>query len=134
MLQPHRETFRAFATTVVPAMTTLDGAGWAEVERTVEHAIAQRPAKMQRQLSLLMRVIEFIPCARYGRAFSALDAGQRCRIVDRLQHAPVKLVRRGIWGLRTLVLMGCYTREQAMAAVGYRAHARGWDARRIEQQ
>lgn len=134
MLEPHRETFRAFATTVVPAMMALDDAAWADVERTVEHAIAQRPAKMQRQLSLLLRVIEFIPRVRYGRGFSALDAEQRSRMIDWLQHAPVKLVRRGIWGLRTLVLMGCYTRNQTMAAVGYRAHARGWEARRTEQQ
>ena len=134
MLTPHRETFRAFATTVVPELMTLDEAGWADVERTVEHAIAQRPAKVQRQLSLLLRTIEFLPRARYGRGFSALGPEHRSRMIEGLQRAPVKLVRRGIWGLRTLVLMGCYTRDQMMTAVGYRAQARGWDARHIEQQ
>jgi hypothetical protein len=41
----------------------------------------------------------------------------------------VKLIRRGVWGLRTLVLMGCYTRAEMMDGIGYRAHARGWAAR-----
>lgn len=130
MLEPHRSTFRAFATTVVPEMKAFDDIAWSEVERTVEHAIAQRPARLQRQLALLLRAIESIPRMRYGRAFTALNDDERSAMIETLQHAPVKLVRRGVWGLRTLVLMGCYTRVQVMAEVGYRAHARGWDARR----
>jgi hypothetical protein len=130
VLAPHRDTFRAFAVTVVPEMTELDEAGWADVERTIEHALAQRPARLRRQLGLLLRVIDNLPRARYGRRFSALDATRRAALIDLLQRAPLKLIRRGIWGLRTLVLMGCYTRVEAMDAVGYRAHARGWEARR----
>ena len=39
-------------------------------------------------------------------------------------------VRRGFWGLRTLVFMGYYARPEAAAAIGYRADVRGWEARR----
>ena len=134
MLAPHRKTFRAFATTVVPEMTALDEAGWSEVEGTVEHALARRPKKMRRQLRLLLGVIENLPRVRYGRGFSALDAGRRTTMIDTLQYAPVKLLRRGVWGLRTLVLMGCYTREPAMRELGYRARAGGWGARRDESK
>jgi hypothetical protein len=130
VLPPHRGTFRAFAATVVPELTQLDDAGWAAVEHTIEHALAQRPPKLRRQLALLLRVIASLPRVRYGRRFEELDPSQRTAVVDTLQRAPVKLIRRGVWGLRTLVLMGCYTREEAMHEVGYRAHARGWDARR----
>lgn len=128
-MRKQRATFRAFAETVVPELSSMTDAGWMEIEATVEHALAQRPVRMRRQIGLLLRVLEHLPRARHGRGFSGLDAGRRTAIVDALQHAPVKLVRRGIWGLRTLVLMGTYTREETMAQVGYRASPRGWDAR-----
>lgn len=133
MLAAHRGTFRAFAQTVVPEMTELDEAGWTRVERTVEHALAQRPARMRRQIGLFMTIINHLPRLRYGRSFTALDAARRAAVIDVLQHAPVLLLRRGVWGLRTLVLMGYYTLDATMTAVGYRAHARGWEMRRTIQ-
>jgi hypothetical protein len=128
VLEPRRATFRAFAETAVPEMTALDEAGWAEVERTVEQALAGRPPRMRRQLGMLLRVIEVLPVPLHGRRFSSLGPAARTRVLDALQHFPVKLIRRGVWGLRTLVLMGYYTRPQTMADVGYRADARGWHA------
>ena len=125
----HRATFRAFATTVVPEMAAFNDAAWADVERTVAHALAQRPPAMRRQLGLFLRVIENLPRLRYGRAFSSLPPSQRASLLHRLERAPLKLIRRGVWGLRTLVLMGCYTRTEMMNGIGYRAHARGWAAR-----
>jgi hypothetical protein len=130
VLEPHRDTFRAFAETVVPEMSQLDPAAWDDVERTVEHALAHRPPAMRRQLGLLLRAIDTLPRLRHGRRFAALDGARRERLIDALQRSPVKLIRRGIWGLRTLVLMGYYTRAATMSAIGYGAHARGWDAPR----
>jgi hypothetical protein len=43
---------------------------------------------------------------------------------------PALLLRRGSWGLRTLVLMGYYGRPDAKQEIGYRADPRGWEARR----
>ena len=130
VLAPHRTVFRAFAATVVPGMQDLDEAGWAEVEQTIERALSRRPPKLRRQLGLLLRAIETVPRFRGGRAFSRLDDAARERFVDALQTSRLGLVRRGVWGLRTLVLMGHYTRTDTMNAVGYRADPRGWDARR----
>ena len=124
-----RATFRAFAATVVPEMAAFDAAAWSDVERTVAHALSQRPAAMRRQLVLFLRVIENLPRLRYGRAFSSLQPSERASLLHRLERSPLKLIRRGIWGLRTLVLMGCYTRAEMMDGIGYRAHARGWAAR-----
>jgi len=127
----HRATLRAFAVTVAPEMSALDEAAWQNVERTVQRALAMRPARMQRQVALLLAVIERLPLLRYGRTFSRLDPAQRTAFVEALQHAPVALVRRGVWGLRTLCFMGFYTDAATMNTVGYRADARGWQARII---
>lgn len=125
-----RVPFRAIATTVVPEAATLDATQWAALEGIVEDALARRPARMRRQLALLIRLIEHLPLLWSGRRFSGLAAVARTRLLVRLQNAPVLLLRRGVWGLRTLVLMGYYARSEAAASIGYRADPRGWDARR----
>ncbi len=130
LLAPVRDTFRAIATTVVPEASALDEAGWSAVEALVEKTLARRPGAMQRQLVLFVRAIEQLPRLRWGRAFTALGPEQRTRFLAGLEHAPVLLLRRGFWGLRTLVFLGYYARPEAAAAIGYRADARGWEARR----
>ncbi len=122
--------FRAVATCVVPEAGGLDAAQWDEMAAIVARAVAARPRALQRQLALFFTLLEWLPLLRYGRRLSRLDAGRRARVLDRLQRAPVLLLRRGFWGVRTLILMGYYGRPAAAAAIGYRADARGWEARR----
>ncbi len=122
--------FRAVATCVVPEAGGLDAAQWDEMAAIVARAIAARPRALQRQLALFFTLLEWLPLLRYGRRLSRLDAGRRARVLDRLQRAPVLLLRRGFWGVRTLILMGYYGRPAAAAAIGYRADPRGWEARR----
>jgi hypothetical protein len=129
VLAPVRQTFRAIATTVVPEAASMDGAGWVDLERIIEDALTTRPARMRRQLQMLIRAIQVMPIARYGRPFTALDGARRSRLLRALESSPILLLRRGFWGLRTLVFMGYYARPAAAAEIGYRAHVRGWAAR-----
>ena len=130
LLPPIRPMFRALAVTIVPDAARLDERGWADVEAIVEQALAERPPAMRRQLVLLVRVLQFLPVARWGRPFTALDPVRRTRLLEGVQRAPVRLLRRGLWGVRTLVYMGYYARPEQGAALGYRADPRGWEARR----
>jgi hypothetical protein len=130
MLDTVRPAFRAIGSTVVPEAARLDEHGWSELEQIVSDALSQRPPRLRRQLVTLIRVVELLPTLRYGRRFSALNAERRTRVLAALQNAPILLLRRGIWGLRTLVLMGYYGRASAMPEIGYRASPRGWEARR----
>jgi hypothetical protein len=125
-----RATFRAIALTVVPEASALDESGWSALEALVEKTLARKPAGMQRQLVVFVRAIEHLPRLRWGRSFTELSPGERTRVLSGLEHAPVLLLRRGFWGLRTLVFLGYYARPEAAAAIGYRADARGWEARR----
>ena len=125
-----RPVLRAIGATVVPEATRLDTAGWSAVESTISAALASRPAKLQRQFLLFLRIVEWLPVLRFGRRFTRLDPVRRTRFLESLQDAPLLLVRRGTWGLRTLVLMGYYGRPEARAEIGYRAEPGGWDARR----
>lgn len=123
-------SFRAVATAVVPEAESLDATGWAAVESIVERALEDRPAKMRRQLRLFLRVIDFLPVPRTGRRFRALDPAGRREVLERLERSRLLLLRRGFWGLRTLVFMGYYARPEAASAIGYSASPRGWEARR----
>ncbi len=130
MLEDLRSSFRAVAQTVVPEASRLDGAGWADLEGIVERALAARPAALRRQLRVLLRVLEWLPLLYYGRRFTSLDSADRYRFLNRIQASPLLLLRRGFWGLRTLILMGYYSRPAAAAEIGYRGDRRGWEARR----
>lgn len=130
LLPPVRAPFRALAATFVPEAAALDERAWQDLEAIVEQALAERPANLQRQLVLLIRALELLPLARFGRRFTRLDPARRARVLGRLERSPLLLLRRGVWGLRTLAFMGYYARPAAADAIGYRAHLRGWDARR----
>lgn len=123
---PARPAFRALAEAVVPESRDLSDAGWAELEATVEAALAKRPASVRRQLVVFMRALDLLPLLRWGRPFRRLDPELRDRFLRAVERSPVFLVRRGFWGLRTLVFMGFYTRPEAYDAVGYSARLRGW--------
>jgi len=116
--------------TVVPEASALDDTAWADAEALVERTLARRPAAMQRQLVVFLRAIENLPRLRWGRPFTALGADERARFLAALEHAPILLLRRGFWGLRTLCYLGYYARPEAAAEIGYGADARGWEARR----
>lgn len=125
-----RDTFRAIAVTVVPDASALDEKAWNEVDALVEKTLARRPLGTRRQIVLFVRAVEQLPRLRWGRPFTKLSADERTRFLSGLEHAPLLLLRRGFWGLRTLVFLGYYARPEAAAAIGYRADARGWEARR----
>lgn len=127
---PVRETFRALATSIVPEAVRLDEKGWSELESIVEEGLAARPASIRRQLRLFVRALNFLPLLRFGRTFRSLDPGRRTAFLLSVQDAPLLLVRRGFWGIRTLVFMGYYSRDEARHEVGYRAALRGWRERR----
>lgn len=126
VLDPVRPTFRALAATIVPEASQLDDAGWAALEGTVEDALAKRPPEIRRQMAVFIRVLGWLPVLRWGRRFRRLDPPDRTRFLHAIQDARVFLLRRGFWGLRTLVYMGYYARPEAYRAVGYAPRLRGW--------
>jgi hypothetical protein len=121
-----RAPFRAIAETIVPEARSLGESEWREVEAIVEAALDKRPPAMRRQLALFVRAITLVPLARYGRRFTALDRDRRTRVLASLESAPSLLVRRGFWGLRTLIYMGYYARPAAARSIGYAATRDGW--------
>jgi hypothetical protein len=122
--------FRALAIAMAPDAATLDEHGWQEVDAAIARALTTRPPRVRRQLVMLIRMLDALPLLRWGRRFRDLGAGRRARFLDAVQYSPIPVLRRGVWGLRTLIFLSYYGRPDVQATLGYRANARGWRVRR----
>jgi hypothetical protein len=122
------KAFRSIAETIIPEVRELDDEQWRAVVQITERALMARPPRMRRQLAMFVRTLNVLSIARYGRPLSALIPYMRNEFLESIQDSRILLVRRGFWGLRTLILMGYYARPEAMAAIGYGATPQGWQA------
>lgn len=129
ILTPVQGPFRAVTRAVVPASAGLDEAAWLRAEDIVHEALRDRPAGVRRQLVLFVRVLGVLSWLRFGRPLVRLDAGRAYRLLATLERSPLLLLRRGVWGLRTLAFMGFYGQEDARRGIGYTASPDGWEAR-----
>lgn len=128
-LEKVRPIFRAVAASVVPELQSAEPGHWDEIEAAVERALAERPGTVRRQLASFLRLLEWWPVTRYGRRLTKLDPARRTAVLHLIEKHPLLVLRRGMWGVRTLVFLGYYTRADVAAFIGYRAHRDGWDAR-----
>lgn len=122
--------FRALAQCFIPETARATDSQWRALESAVATALAVRPAWLRRQILLFVRLIDLTARARHRTGFARLDAARGTALLEGLAASRVLLFRRGVWGLRTLVMMGWYTDPAVIAALGYRASAAGWKARR----
>ncbi|MCC7131842.1 MAG: hypothetical protein IT352_04315 [Gemmatimonadales bacterium] len=129
-LADRRAAFRAAAVAFVPELARAPDPVWDRLEATIGQALAARPARMVRQLRLFVAGLDWLSRLRHGRGLAGLDLERRVAFLQRFERSPALLVRRGVWGLRTLVFMGYYTQAEVMTTVGYRASPEGWAARR----
>jgi hypothetical protein len=129
-ITPPWPAFRAFALCFIPETDRATEPEWRDLEAVVRNALAARPARVRRQIALFVRLIDLAAAARYRHRFGALDRLRATALLERVAASRVLLLRRGVWGLRTLVMMGWYTNPAVIAALGYRAAAAGWEARR----
>jgi len=119
---------RTLAATFVPAIALATDPQWRELTAAIEQALAARPARVRHQLTLFLRLLDCLSLIRYGKRLASLDRARRTALLERLARAPSLLLRRGIWGLRTLVMLGWYSQPEVATALGYRATAAGWSA------
>jgi hypothetical protein len=132
-LAPVRRLFRAVVRAAVPAAEAFDASGWERAETLVDEALARRPPAVRRQVVLFLRLLSFLGRLRWGRRLDALAPARVRALMAALEWAPLLVLRRGVWGVRTLAFMGCYGQREVRAEVGYRADASGWAARGGDQ-
>lgn len=129
-LHGREAVLRSVLNVVVPEAAELSESAWRDGLAIIEGVVGERPAGLQRQLRVFLALLEQSARARYGAPFSALPPARQTTWLRSFEHSRVPLLRKGFWGVRTLALMGYYARPEAGEAIGYRAHAGGWSARK----
>lgn len=120
--------FRALSETFVPEVAEMDEAEWKRAFGIVEGALNDRPRAVQRQVALLVRALDGLSLIRHGRRLPKLDSDRRLGLLESVQRSRLLLLRRGLWGLRSLAFMGYYARPEVHPELGYAARAGGWGA------
>ena len=121
--------FRAVLSAVVPEGIALSDDEWGEAQAIIARALSTRPSSVRRQIALFMHLLDAMSVVRKRRRFTALPAADATQLLEALSKSKLLLLRRGVWGVRTLVFMGYYARVNAAQAIGYHATAAGWAAR-----
>ena len=121
--------YRAVLIAVVPEAAGLADHEWKDAQAIIARALALRPVKVRRQIALFMSILDVASFVRHGRGLTALSTTEITRLLESLSRSKLLLLRRGIWGVRTLAFMGYYARPEAGRAIGYQASAAGWSAR-----
>jgi len=124
-----RPILRAMATTIVPEMSSLSERAWSEVEHVIRRGLAERSPRAQRGLFAFVRLLQVLPIARYGRPFTSLTSPRRDAFLASIERSQFLVIRRRFLGIRSLVFMGYYSRDDVAESIGYRAVRGGWEAR-----
>jgi hypothetical protein len=128
-LAPVRSILRAIATTIVPETSSLDERAWAELEAVIARAVSNSSPRVRGQVVTFLRLVQTLPVTRYGRRFTSLGPRRRAAFLASLERSRLLVLRRGFWGIRSLIFMGYYTRDDVAESIGYRANVQGWAAR-----
>jgi hypothetical protein len=128
MTQRDWERLRALASAIVTPTADLDAAGWQEVQAGIAAALDERPASVVRQFRLFVGIVYFGTWLLTGRSWDSLDLCGREAYLTRFQDSPIRMLRLGFWGLRTMVCLGYYGRQAVWPAVGYTP---AWDGNEV---
>ncbi len=113
------EVLASVAERVVPELQAIDGDRRARFLAIVDRALMDRPPSMRRQIGLFLRLVRWLPLARFGLPFERLAASRQDRVLRWLQACPVPRLRQGFWGLKSLTFMGYYGQEETWPEIGY---------------
>ena len=115
--------------TLVPAARDLQPASWQTFRKIIDDALARRSRGLQIQVKCFLWFLNLAPILRYGKTMTRLHESQRTRFLAKIERSRLAILRKGFWGIRTLIFMGYYGRSETQRELGYRAEPLGWSAR-----
>jgi len=124
------EFLRVLASRIVPETGGLDASGQGRFFAIIDETLGERKPAVRRQFAIFLAVLRWAPLVRYGGPFDRLPAERQHAVLRWFESCPVDLLRKGTWGLKTMVFMGYYGQPETNALVGYRPTFDGRDGLR----
>ena len=113
------EFLRVLASRIVPETDSLDASGLGRFFGIIDEALGEREPAVRRQFAVFLGVLRWAPLIRFGGPFEGLPAARQDAVLRWFESCPVDLLRKGTWGLKTMVFMGYYAQPETNALVGY---------------
>lgn len=106
-------------TVVAPGLAELDSRGQWRFRTLINTMLLRRSESERRQIRLFLFVIRWLPAIVFFRPFERIPIGAQGWILRFLENAPLKLLRSGFWGLKTLLYLGYYGQPDVAEARHY---------------
>ena len=113
------EFLRVVASRIVPETSSLDAAAAGRFFGIIDEALLDREPAVRRQFAIFLGVLRWAPLARYGGPLDRLSTEHQDAVLRWFEDCPVDLLRKGMWGLKTMVFMGYYAQPESNSLVGY---------------
>ena len=110
--------FLTIAERIAPGIDDLDVSGRAEFLHLIDNAFAPREPGVRRQFQLFLFLLRWLPFLRFGAPLDRLAEQKQIRVLRWFEGKAFVLLRKGFWGLKTLVYLGYY----GQAAVSRKMH------------
>jgi hypothetical protein len=120
LTEGRRSFLLALARRMVPESAQLGPDGERRFFEIIEKMLATRPRAMLRQLALFLFVLRWLPLFLFFGRLDKLPAAKADRALRFFEGFPVLLIRKGFWGVKTLVFMGYYGQVEVWERIGYR--------------
>jgi hypothetical protein len=113
------KTFLAIAEEIVPPDETGPGGGTIATAALADWAITRLDPDLQKLFLIFLSAWEFMGFLFGAKPFTRLSSKARRRQMHWFERAPIPPLRTGFFGIRALVLMGVYCREDVWPSIGY---------------
>ncbi len=119
------ETLLLLAHRIVPESERFEPSEEAEFLGIIERALSTRPISVRRQLAFFVSFLRWLPLVRYGARLARLSTERQDAFLRWCEGAPLSILRKGFWGLKTLIFMGYYGRPNLGDRIAYRPSSAG---------
>jgi hypothetical protein len=85
----------------------------------IERALSTKPKDMVLLIKVFLLFVEFSGLLFALRPFSWMSAEQQDKHLRRFEFAPLGKIRQGFWGLKTLVFLSYYSRDEIWPDIHY---------------
>ena len=111
--------FQALQHCLIPRSQKFNDVQKQDSIKLVNDFVGKMPAATQRKLSLFFKVINLISVATGSHLFQNLSSEKRTKVMHLFFDSPVGLLRKGFWGVSTLVKLSVFGQPSLYTDIGY---------------